>query len=83
MTAFVLLIDQDDGTALVACPDEETADQVGAAAIWSSGGVSAYRVPTWALADTEAVVERLRDGRDTSELEGLSGVAVAMREVAE
>lgn len=59
---YVLLIDDNDATALVACPDPGTASRVAAAATMTDGDVSAYRVPGWAITDHEAVAAILRDG---------------------
>lgn len=65
---YVLLTDSDDGTALVACPDEAAADQVAAAAVYSGGDVSAWLVPTMAIPEWGKVAELLREDRPTNDL---------------
>lgn len=62
MTTYVMLIDENDGTALIACPDGEAASSVAAAATFSDSDVSAYRVPTRAYIAHEAVKKILRGG---------------------
>ncbi len=68
MTEYVLLTDDDDGTALIACPDEDTAEKVGAAAVFNDGDVSAWRVPTHAITDWEKVRRILRQHGNCSEV---------------
>lgn len=68
MTTYVLLTDSDDGTALVACPDEAAAEKVAAAAVFTDGDVSAWLLPTLALSDWEKVATRLRKGDSTYDL---------------
>lgn len=68
MTEYVLLNDNDNGAALVQCATMADAEAVGAAAIFSDGGVSAWLVPKRAIEDSEALRERLRDGETTHEI---------------
>lgn len=56
---FVLLTD-DDGCALVACKDQTEAEEVGRAAIYSGGGVSAWLLPDRVLTDAAMVQRTLR-----------------------
>lgn len=68
MPEYVLLTDSDDGTALVACPDPQAAETVAAAAVYSDGGVSAWRVPPRAYAKHRKAAKILRKGGDTNDL---------------
>lgn len=68
MSAYVLLTDNNNATFLVACPDGEGAERVGIAAIFNDGGVSAWRLPDWAVTDHEAVRQILNRGEGIAEL---------------
>lgn len=66
---YVLLTD-DDGGILVACPDEAAAESLGAAAIFNDGGVSAWLVPARAIGwDYERVKEILAAGGSLADVE--------------
>jgi hypothetical protein len=65
---YVLLTDNDNGTALIACEDHEMAHQIGSAAIYSDGGVSAWLVPDQAIPASDDIIKQLRDGEDTADL---------------
>lgn len=65
---YVLLTD-DEGCTLVACPDQDTAESVGHHAVFSDGGVSAWLVPTDAVTDFERVKEILNNGGGLSEID--------------
>lgn len=67
---YLLLTDKDNGTALVACRDSSEADRLAAAAVFSDGGVSAWIVPDLAIVATDDLYDQLRDGHDTSSLDG-------------
>lgn len=62
MTTYVLLTDDNNATFLVAASTEDNAEQVAAAAVFSDGGVSAWRVPTMALRDNDNLRDLLRQG---------------------
>lgn len=64
----VLLIDSDDNVLRVQCADAATADRVGGAAIYSSGGVSAYLVPPNAHDNVETIITRLLAGQDVGQI---------------
>jgi hypothetical protein len=68
---FVLLADEHDATALVACPDQVTAESVVAATAYPDAEVSAWLVPVSAITDTDAVLGILRGGGGLVELEDL------------
>lgn len=65
---YVLLTDDDDGTAMIACPDETAATELGWAAVINDGGVSAWRVPDRAITGHERVTEILRDGGSCTDI---------------
>ena len=65
---YVLLTDKANATMLVLCPDEETADAVGAAAILGDDGVSAWRMPEVAVTNHHRVSELLRQGCNLTEI---------------
>jgi hypothetical protein len=65
---YVLLTDTNSGTLLVACPNQETASEVGSAAVWSDGGVSAWLVPDLATTQINEVIAGLREGYYLSQL---------------
>jgi hypothetical protein len=75
---FVLLADEHDGTALVACPDEVTAESVAAAAAHPDGAVSAWLVSSSAITDTDAAIRILRGGGGIDELEDLDDAPVTL-----
>jgi hypothetical protein len=75
---FVLLADEHDGTAVVACPNEVSAESVAAAAAYSDGEVSAWLVPASAITDTDAAIRILRGGGGIDELEDLADAAVTL-----
>lgn len=79
---YVLLTDSDDTTVLVACADQNTADEVGSSAIFADGDVSAYIVPDWALTNTNEVIDRLRKSQNCTDLADLEGDAWSKREGA-
>lgn len=58
----VILIDTHDEVLVVDCADDAEAEAVGAAAIWSDGGVSAYLLPEGSVKASKALFEALRDG---------------------
>lgn len=68
MLHMILLTDDNDGTALIACESAELAEEIGAAAIWSDGGVSAWQVPEVALVGSQDIVETLRGGGSCADL---------------
>lgn len=77
MSVFVLLTDNDDGCMLVACPDSQSAEALGSAAIWSDGDVSAWRIPTRAVTldgEHDAILDQLREGSGLHELGEFVGV---------
>jgi hypothetical protein len=76
---YVLLTDNDDGTALIACPDQAAAEQVASAAVFNDGGVSAWRVPRHALTDWRRVRTALNEGGDCEYVLGLN-LPTAVRE---
>lgn len=66
----VLLTDNDDNSLLVDCPSVLEADEVGQAAVWSDGGVSAWLVDgAMEIPYSPEVVEQLRAGARISALE--------------
>ena len=65
---YVLLTDNDNATAMIGCPDAETADTVAAAAVFSDGGVSAWLVPDGCFTSTQEIITMLRDGADCDDL---------------
>lgn len=65
----VLLTDDHDATLLVECPTEAAAEELGYAAIFSDGGVSAWRVPEAGRPVTADLVRQLREGSSLSNLE--------------
>lgn len=71
---YVLLTDSNDGTAMIACRDDDKARAVGWAAVSGSGGVSAWVVPDHAITDVEAVIKELQDGGRCSDLDSLNTV---------
>jgi hypothetical protein len=75
---FVLLADEHDGTALVACPDVVTAESVAAAAAYPDGEVSARLVQGSAITDTDAAIRILRGGGGIDELEDLADAPVTL-----
>lgn len=62
MTFLLMLVDKDDNVALVSCPTREVLEGVGAAAIYGTGGVSAYPVLEHAILSHDKVKEILNDG---------------------
>lgn len=80
----VVLIDNDADTAVVvATPTMEEAEQVGSAAIYSRGGVSAYLLPGEALSlarpnDLRRVIAALRDDESAHDLRDLDIPVVAL-----
>jgi hypothetical protein len=75
---FVLLTDEHDGTALVACPDVVTAESVAAATAYADGEVSAWLVQASAITDTDAAIGILRAGGGIDELEDLDDAPVKL-----
>jgi hypothetical protein len=75
---FVLLADEHDETALVACPDQVTAESVAAATAYPDAEVSAWLVPVFAITDTDAVLGILRGGGGLVELEALDDAPVTL-----
>jgi hypothetical protein len=69
VTVYVLLTDNDDGYALVACPSGADATSLASTAIFNDGDVLAWRVPDSAITDWERVREILRDGGGINEIE--------------
>jgi len=66
---YVLLIDDQDGTALIGCPDYATAERVASAAVFNDGGdVSAYRVPKYAITDVQKVIDTLSGGGNCEDI---------------
>ncbi len=61
---YVLLIDSDDSTALIGCPDAATAERVASAAVFNDGDVSAWLVPGTAIVDVDKVVQILKNAGD-------------------
>lgn len=62
----VLLVD-DGGTLTVWCPDMDTAEKLGRSAIYTPGGVSAYKVGSPIPFDPE-LVQWLRSGFSVAEV---------------
>lgn len=67
MTEFVLLTDNNDGTALIACPDG-TGDTVAGAAVFNGGGVSAWLILDAAITEPDEVIQILEGGGDCGDL---------------
>lgn len=59
---FVLLTDNDNDTALIACRGKEIAESVARAAVFNDGGVSAWLVPNTALVQPSVVQDALEGG---------------------
>ena len=65
---YLLLTDNEDGRLLVACADYEEMEKVGAAAVWSDGGVSAWPLPEKAIVADAALIEQLEEGQELHEI---------------
>ncbi len=78
MTVFMLLTDEEDDVVLIACPSQEVAEEVGRAAIWSDGSVSAWLVEPQAITNTTTVIKRLREGHSVVGLGDLARRAVEL-----
>lgn len=70
---FVLLTDDDDGAVLVACEDQKAAEAVGNAAVWGSGGVSAWLLPEAVVADDLIALRVLKADGNTNDILHASG----------
>lgn len=69
---YVLLTDDESGYALVACPDRDNADRVMSAAVWSDGGVDAWRLPAHAFTEVQRVIDTLTDDGNCSDISNLN-----------
>ena len=67
MKRLILLVDSDDSTMLVECPDSVTATKVGRAAIYSDAGVRAWLIPQAPYVSNPSligsIIQALRSGQ--------------------
>lgn len=74
MSVLLLLTDGDDQVMAVECKDENQAHRIAGAAVWASGGVSAWLVPddqnfVDGTREEERLVRLLAAGYDLADLD--------------